>query len=483
MLPFYYNNGVEIVQAPGYVVVRNEMVHEARVIPLDGRPHAGSAIRTWMGDSRGRWEGTTLVVETTNFNARVGVGPGDGGVSDPAPRPTGRLRISERFTRTDDETVEYKVTIEDPDTWTKPWTIAYPLRREANYQFLSEYACHEGNLFVHNVMSAARAQEQPSNEPPRQRRSETNGMHHLVASCHVVRSAAGSQQPHAVSAHHAFAAEFDINKPITLRGTVTKMDWINPHSWIHLEVTGADGKTVAWDDRTWNAETFSSPRVYETVAAIGNGDRCRRLPGEERREQDPTRLRDLQKTEHGSSLVAPLRTNCRKSNARLTTRADLPSSQHLSPGVLGMKRTLVGQSAHRTAVHRATRPQQLTCSPSDGVLCTLRCLDPRDTARKQQYRVGLTQGGLYEGILDAQSGSSISQRALFIVVVFPALCFAQFGARIAGVARDASGAVLPGVTVEATSPALIEKVRTAVTDGAGQYRGRTTAPRRLQHYV
>jgi hypothetical protein len=160
MLPFYYNNGVEIVQAPGYVVIRNEMVHEARVIPLDGRPHAGSAIRTWMGDSRGRWEGTTLVVETTNFNARVGVGPGDGGVSDPAPRPTGRLRISERFTRTDDETVEYKVTIEDPNTWTKPWTIAYPLRREANYQFLSEYACHEGNLFIHNVMSAARAQEQ-----------------------------------------------------------------------------------------------------------------------------------------------------------------------------------------------------------------------------------------------------------------------------------------------------------------------------------
>jgi len=162
MLPFYYNNGIEIVQAPGYVAIRNEMIHEARVIPLDGRPHVGSGIRMWMGDSRGHWEGTTLVVETTNFNARVGVGPGDGGFGDAAPRPTEHLRVIERFTRTDDHTVNYQVTIQDPNTWTKPWTIAYPLRHEPNYTAISEYACHEGNIFMYDVLSGARAQEKTS---------------------------------------------------------------------------------------------------------------------------------------------------------------------------------------------------------------------------------------------------------------------------------------------------------------------------------
>jgi hypothetical protein len=159
MLPFYYNNGIEIVQAPGYVVIRNEMVHEARVIPLDGRPHAGSGVRLWMGDGRGHWDGATLVVETTNFNARVGVGPGDGGFNDPATRPTERLRVIERFTRTDEHTVNYQVTMDDPDTWTKPWTMAYPLRQEPTYTAISEYACHEGNVFMHDVLSGARAEE------------------------------------------------------------------------------------------------------------------------------------------------------------------------------------------------------------------------------------------------------------------------------------------------------------------------------------
>jgi len=162
MLPFYYNNGIEIVQAPGYVVIRNEMIHEARVVPLDGRPHAGAGVRMWMGDSRGHWEGKTLVVETTNFNARVGVGPGDGGFGDAAPRPTEHLRVTERFTRADEHTVDYQVTIEDPNTWTKPWAMAYPLRQEPTYTSISEYACHEGNIFMHDVLSGARAQEAKS---------------------------------------------------------------------------------------------------------------------------------------------------------------------------------------------------------------------------------------------------------------------------------------------------------------------------------
>jgi len=164
MLPFYYNNGVEIVQAPGYVVIRNEMIHEARVVPLDGRPHVGCGVGMWMGDSRGRWEGRTLVVETTNFNARVGIGPGDGGFGDAAPRPTERLRLIERFTRSDEQTVDYQVTIEDLNTWTKPWTMAYPLRKEPGYTAISEYACHEGNIFMHDVLSGARAAEGATEE-------------------------------------------------------------------------------------------------------------------------------------------------------------------------------------------------------------------------------------------------------------------------------------------------------------------------------
>jgi hypothetical protein len=160
MLPFFYNNGIEIVQAPHYVVIRNEMVHEARIVPLDGRPHAGSMVRMWMGDSRGHWEGNTLIVETTNFNARVGVGPGDGGFNfGAATRPTPNLHVVERFTRVDEHTINYEVTIHDSKTWTKPWKIAYPLKNEPNYTVISEYACHEGNIFMYDVLSGARAQE------------------------------------------------------------------------------------------------------------------------------------------------------------------------------------------------------------------------------------------------------------------------------------------------------------------------------------
>jgi len=157
MLPFFYNNGIEIIQAPGSVVIRNEMVHEARIVAMDGRPHVGSGIRTWIGDSRGHWEAGTLVVETTNFNARVGVGPGDGGFQfGSATRPSVQARVVERFSRVDKDTIAYEATIHDPQTWTRPWKIAYPLRHEANYNFISEYACHEGNIFMYDVLSGAR---------------------------------------------------------------------------------------------------------------------------------------------------------------------------------------------------------------------------------------------------------------------------------------------------------------------------------------
>jgi len=154
ILPSTYNDGNQIVQAPGVVVLRNEMIHETRIIPLSsggpiGSPHVSSAIRTWMGDSRGHWEGNTLVVETTNFNDRTQLN--NATVSDAA-------RVVERFTRTGENTLEYRVTIEDPKTWTKPWTIQFPLKRDAEYR-LYEYACHEGNYYMYNALTGARAEE------------------------------------------------------------------------------------------------------------------------------------------------------------------------------------------------------------------------------------------------------------------------------------------------------------------------------------
>jgi hypothetical protein len=136
------------------VVLRNEMIHETRLIALDGSPHPGSNIRTWMGDSRGLWDGKTLVVETTNFKDGTVVG------NTPA---TESLRLTERFTRIDANTLNYQVTIDDPKTWTQPWTIAFPLRSQPHY-VLYEYACHEGNYYMVNALKGARAEEVKAEE-------------------------------------------------------------------------------------------------------------------------------------------------------------------------------------------------------------------------------------------------------------------------------------------------------------------------------
>jgi len=159
MFPSGYSNGNQIVQAPGFVAIRNEMIHETRIIPLDGRPHLSSTIRGYMGDSRGRWEGNTLVVETTNFNGKFGArrNGSDIPMSD-------ALRVVERFTRTDAETLLYEATVDDPKTWTKPWTVAYPLKQDFEYGLL-EYACHEGNHYaMSNMLSGARAAERAAVE-------------------------------------------------------------------------------------------------------------------------------------------------------------------------------------------------------------------------------------------------------------------------------------------------------------------------------
>ena len=167
ILPVIYNNGNEIVQAPGVVAIRNEMIHETRIVWLDpstssgspraesrgdGRPHLTPSIKGYMGDSRGFWDGNTLVVETTNLDGRNGVGGNGGGTT------SDRIKLTERFTMLDANTLQYEVTIDDPGTWARPWTIAFPWKRDQRYGMF-EYACHEGNYAMKNILTGARADD------------------------------------------------------------------------------------------------------------------------------------------------------------------------------------------------------------------------------------------------------------------------------------------------------------------------------------
>jgi hypothetical protein len=158
IIPVIYGNGNEIVQSPGHVVLRHEMIHEARVIPLDGRPHPGPGLQMYMGDSRGHWEGDSLVVETTNLTDKVAIGSNGAGYPGDPGYHTQRIRIVERFTRTSENTLEYRATVDDPQTWTRPWTILIPFTRSDDYP-VHEYACHEGNYAMRNILSGARADE------------------------------------------------------------------------------------------------------------------------------------------------------------------------------------------------------------------------------------------------------------------------------------------------------------------------------------
>jgi hypothetical protein len=146
MLPSFYNNNYQIVQGPGYVMIVVEMIHDTRIIPTDGRPHLPSNIRQWMGDPRGRWEGNTLVVDTTNFTDRTNFrGSGE------------NLHLVERFTRTGPETIMYEFTVDDPSTFTKPWTAQVPMTKTTGP--VIEYACNEGNYAMQGILAGARAEE------------------------------------------------------------------------------------------------------------------------------------------------------------------------------------------------------------------------------------------------------------------------------------------------------------------------------------
>ena len=153
ILPVIYGNGLEIHQTPNDVVIRYEMIHETRIIPLDAKPRLSEAIKMYMGDARGRFEGETLVVETQNMIGRTAIGNNGNG-----PPLTTSARLVERFTRVADDRIDYSVTVTDPQTYTAPFTIAFPITPQPDYQVLP-YECHEGNRALANILSAARAED------------------------------------------------------------------------------------------------------------------------------------------------------------------------------------------------------------------------------------------------------------------------------------------------------------------------------------
>jgi hypothetical protein len=150
-MPPAYNPAYQIVQSPGYVTILVEMLHETRVIPTDGRPHAPSDVRSWLGDSRGHWEGDTLVVETTNFNDKVAFR----GASE-------NVKITERFTRVSGDEIRYEFTVDDPSTWERAWKGEMPFVKINGPVF--EHACHEGNYGIANTLAGARREDKRAAE-------------------------------------------------------------------------------------------------------------------------------------------------------------------------------------------------------------------------------------------------------------------------------------------------------------------------------
>jgi hypothetical protein len=164
--PAGYNNAYQIVQARGFVVIHYEMIHAARIIPTNGRPHLPSHIGLWDGDSVGHWEGNTLVVDITNYNGKGWIATNAAAGRVKGIPQSDALHVVERFTRTDQDTINYEVTIDDPKMYTKSWKVAMPLTRDDSYQIF-EYACHEGNQAVEHILRAGRFVEKDAGGTPK----------------------------------------------------------------------------------------------------------------------------------------------------------------------------------------------------------------------------------------------------------------------------------------------------------------------------
>ena len=156
MFPAQYNNGYSIHQTPGYVVIVYEMIHDARIIPIDGRPHVGSSIRMWNGDPRGRWEGNTLVIDTTNYNDKGMIATSAASGRARGVATSDQMHVVERITPLDKDTLKYEVTITDPKNFARPWSVMMPLNRDEGYLML-EYGCQEGNYALPNELRAGKA--------------------------------------------------------------------------------------------------------------------------------------------------------------------------------------------------------------------------------------------------------------------------------------------------------------------------------------
>jgi hypothetical protein len=167
VIPAGYNNAYQILQTSGFVVIYSEMIHHARIVPLESRAPLPPSLQLWEGDSRGRWEGETLVVETTNFGDRnwIATSAASGRIKGIPQSPA--LRIVERFTRVAADRIDYEARVEDPEVFTRPWTLAFPLMRDDEYR-IYEYACHEGNRAVEGVLRGARYQERTQAGPSRE---------------------------------------------------------------------------------------------------------------------------------------------------------------------------------------------------------------------------------------------------------------------------------------------------------------------------